>query len=317
MSSMSTATFFVGLLAVGLAGFATQRGNICTVVAVEQVVRERRYGRLVSLVEASAWVAAGLLVARLAGLLSFVPHGYIAGASTVAGGGLLGVGAIINRACAFGSVARLSSGDLAYFATPVGFLSGISGLHHWYSPAATSAAAPLLEFPVWMVAMITLLPLFTMGVRVWLPASKATKHEHGGWSPYVATAVIGLSFLVGTICFDHWTYMDLLGDLFHRTAQERLVGLVLATVLIAGAVLGGYVGGTLNFIRPTLSSLSRCLAGGAVMGVAAGVIPGGNAAPVQAEMPLLWPYAWLAFASMCVAVMAAVLLEHSSLGPSA
>ena len=310
---MSTAAFFVGLLAVGLAGFATQRGNICTVVAVEQVARERRYGRLLSLVEASAWVAAGILVARSAGLLSFVPHGYRADALTVAGGALFGEGAIVNRACAFGSVARLGSGDLAYLATPVGFLAGISGLHHWYSPVATSAAAPLLEFPDSMVAMIALLPLFTIGVRVWLPGSKATKHEHGGWSPYVATAVIGLSFLVGTICFDRWTYMDFLGDLFNRTAQEKLVGLVLAAVLLAGAVLGGYVGGNLNFIRPTLASLSRCLAGGAVMGVAAGVIPGGNAALVLAEMPLLWPYAWLAFASMCVAVLAAVLSKHLSL----
>ena len=98
----------------------------------------------------------------------------------VAGDALFGVGAIVNRACTFGSVARLGSGDLAYFATPVGFLAGISRLHHWYAPVATSAAAPLLELPVWMVAMITLLPLFTVGFRVRLPESKATKHEHGG-----------------------------------------------------------------------------------------------------------------------------------------
>ena len=58
------------------------------------------------------------------------------------------------------------------------------------------------------------------------------------------------------------------------------------------------------------------MTGGAVMGVAAGFIPGGNAALVLAEMPQLRPYAWLAFTSMCVAVLAVVLLKHLSLQPS-
>ena len=310
---MSSITFLVGLFAIGLAGFATQRGNICTVVAMEQVVNERRSTRLVSMLEATLWVSAGLLALASAGRLSFVPHGYRAAALTALGGALFGAGAIINGACAFGSVARLGSGDLAYVATPVGFLAGISGLHHGYSPASTSATAPLLSLHAPVAILVALVLVSSASIRLWRRGRKQIEQEHARWPSYVASAVIGLSFLTATVSFDRWTYMDFPGDLTQHGGRQTLLGLLLLAVLLAGAVLGGYVGRELALIRPTVAGVARCLAGGAVMGVAAGLIPGGNAALVLAEMPLLWPFAWLAFASLCAAVLVAVLMKHSFL----
>jgi toxin CptA len=41
------------------------------------------------------------------------------------------------------------------------------------------------------------------------------------------------------------------------------------------------------------------------------LIPGANDGLILIGMPMLWPYAWLAFASMCVAIAAATLVRRA------
>ena len=53
--------------------------------------------------------------------------------------------------------------------------------------------------------------------------------------------------------------------------------------------------------------LLRCLAGGMLMGWGSLLLPGGNDGLILVGMPLAWPYAWLAFATMCVTIAAAQL----------
>ena len=86
--------------------------------------RERRYGRLLSLLEAALWVAGGLIVAQALQLLPRMPAGYAISGWTAIGGALLGLGAYINGACVFGSIARFGSGEWAYVVTPIGFYLG-------------------------------------------------------------------------------------------------------------------------------------------------------------------------------------------------
>ena len=92
--------------------------------SIEQIVQERRVGRLVSMIEASVWVGGGLVLLDAAGLLLRMPVGYRAGISTVIGGVLLGSGAFVNRACAFGTIGRIGAGQWSYLAMPIGFLVG-------------------------------------------------------------------------------------------------------------------------------------------------------------------------------------------------
>src|SRR5512139_3135431 len=115
------------LVSFGLAavmGFAIQRGATCTVAAVDEVLTKRTTRRLASLVEASLWVAGGLLVAQTLGVLPRMPAGYALSGWTIAGGVLLGLGAFVDRACVFGAIARLGSGEWAYALTPVGYWLG-------------------------------------------------------------------------------------------------------------------------------------------------------------------------------------------------
>ena len=125
---LTSVAFLVSALCAGIMGFAIQRGATCTVAAVDEFVNKRRVQRLVSMGEASLWVLSGLLIADALGLLGFMPAGYAIGAANVAGGVLLGVGAYVNRACVFGAIARLGSGEWAYIATPIGFYVGCVSL---------------------------------------------------------------------------------------------------------------------------------------------------------------------------------------------
>ncbi len=104
-----------------LMGFAMQRGSVCALAAVFEMLHARRSERMSSLAEAVLWSLAILGTAEIAGVA--VPWPSITSATllTVLGGVLLGVGAVINRACVMGTVARIGSGETAYLWTPVGF----------------------------------------------------------------------------------------------------------------------------------------------------------------------------------------------------
>ena len=47
------------------------------------------------------------------------------------------------------------------------------------------------------------------------------------------------------------------------------------------------------------------------MGWGSLLIPGGNDGLILVGMPLAWPYAWLAFATMCVTIATAQLLQRA------
>src|SRR5262245_54262399 len=122
--ALTSIGFVVAALAAGAMGFAIQRGATCTVAAVDEVVRKRRVKRLAAMFEASLWVVGGLAVAQVLHLLPTMPVGVSLTAGTIFGGVLLGTGAWINRACVFGAIARLGSGEWSYAVTPLGYYAG-------------------------------------------------------------------------------------------------------------------------------------------------------------------------------------------------
>src|SRR5260221_14122521 len=84
---MHEGAFLIALVAVGIMGFANQRGGTCTVAAFEEVVFKGRFKRLIALFEASLWAGTGLVLLNSAGSLAAVPANYAAGGGTMAGGG--------------------------------------------------------------------------------------------------------------------------------------------------------------------------------------------------------------------------------------
>ena len=83
---MNAAAFAFGLLAIGLLGFANQRGGLCTVQAIEDILQRRDFGRLLALIEAALWVAAGLVLLGAVGVRRVMPAAFEATFYTVLGG---------------------------------------------------------------------------------------------------------------------------------------------------------------------------------------------------------------------------------------
>ncbi len=313
------AASMAAMLCVGVMGLAIQRGATCTVAAVEEVLTQRRAHRLVAMLEASLWVAGGLALAGLAHVAGSMPAGHAASAWTVVGGTLLGLGAWVNKACVFGAVARLGSGEWAYAATPVGFFVGcLSVMPLFMRPAASTLADASPLFHVSTLFAVAFLAFTVWRLRPTLRALRETGSANGLrqqiWSPHAATVVIGVSFVATYLLVGRWAYTDVLADLAQTMdagSVRLLVPIMLLAALYSGALLGGLTAGGWKSTRVSAAQVLRCFAGGVVMGWGSLLIPGSNDGLILIGIPLLRPYAWLAFASMFGAITAAMLLYRS------
>jgi hypothetical protein len=295
--------YLVGAACAGLMGYAIQRGATCTVAAVDELLSQGSAKRLASLLEASLWVAGALLVMQALGGMPALPAGHAVGASTFAGGLLLGLGAFVNRACVFGAIARLGSGEWAYIVTPVGFYAGCltAGPLLAAAPAVPLPhGSPVLQAPTWIALVVG-------GAALWRIARPLWRHGAAGiaarvWSPHAATTVIGITFIVMLLVVGAWAYTDVLAELARGMASDLAARVLLLVALFAGAMAGGWTAGRLRSTRVTAAQLARCFTGGLLMAWGTLLIPGGNDGLILVGMPLLWPYAWVAFATMCLTI---------------
>ena len=320
---VTSLAFVVAALCAGVMGYAIQRGATCTVAAVDEVVTQRTSRRLLSLLEAALWVAGGLVVAETLQVLPKMPSGYAVSGWTVVGGALLGLGAYVNGACVFGAIARFGSGEWAYLLTPLGFYLGCVTVGPVFAAAAPRKLAqtsPVLAAAAWLVVPFVAFALWR-AVRGWRAASHgaaARWHERVAarvWSPHTATTVIGVTFVVMLLLVGGWAYTDVLAELARGMAASVGARSVLAIALLAGAALGGWTAGRFASRPIAASQLARCLAGGMLMGWGSLLLPGGNDGLILVGMPLAWPYAWLAIATMCATIAAAQLAGRAFVPP--
>lgn len=300
--------FVLALLCAAAMGLALQRGATCTVAAVHELLTVRRPTRLLAIAEASLWVAGGLLLAKAAGRLDALPAGYALTRWTFVGAALLGLGAVVNRGCVFGTVARLGTGEWAYLATPVGFYLGclsVDGVFAPMAPRSLAGGSPVLGAPGWVVWIFVAFAL--MRVAQALRSARPTITQ--AWSPHVATCLIGITFVALWLLAGAWSYTDVLADLARRMAHSALARVLLALALLAGALAGGWMTGQWRRRPLAARDVLRCLAGGLIMGWGSLLIPGGNDGLVLLGMPLLWPYAWASFVTMCVVIYGALRLR--------
>ena len=297
---IGSAGFALALLCAVLMGYGVQRGATCAVSAMDEIVSKRSARKLIAIIEAGLWVAGGLLVLRALGVTMAMPKGYAIGVATVAGGALLGLGALVNRACVFGTVARIGSGEWVYLLTPIGFLAGSFVAAPFAVPMHVDAASPVLTASLFLLAPFTLLGLW----RLWKGwrAARSGGLAHHIWSPHEATVVIGIAFVVMLITVGAWAYTDALADF----ARGRIDGLnprmILLAGLFSGSILAGWIGGQIRHQRPSARVAMRCLIGGALLGGGGVLVPGSNDGLLLLGIPLLQPHAWLAFGVMMAAI---------------
>jgi Sulphur transport len=319
----------VSVLCAGIMGFAIQRGATCTVAAVDEVLGKRRANRLIAMGEASLWVAGGLALASVAGALPAMPSAYRVTGWTFAGGALLGLGAWVNKACVFGAIARFGSGEWSYAATPVGFYAGCLTVDLLFgAPAARKLdeGSPVLAAAGWVALLFTAFAAWRVGPALWSAwadpggctargRARVRRLAAHVWAPHAATAVIGVTFVIILLLVGVWAYTDVLAQLARGATMRLVLGAVCLAALYAGAVLGGWTAGRWRSLRVSAGGALRCFVGGVTMAWGSLLIPGSNDGFILIGMPLLRPYAWLAFATMCVTIAAVMLVSQRVMRP--
>ena len=81
------------------------------------------------------------------------------------------------------------------------------------------------------------------------------------------------------------------------------VALVAVIASVAGAITASVRQGRLRLQRPTAAGILRSIAGGALMGIGIGLIPGGNDALILAAMPTLSPGGVVAYLVMTTTIV--------------
>ena len=321
---LSSLAFLVAAVCAGVMGFAIQRGATCTVAAVDEIVSKRTFRRLASLLEASIWVAGGLMLAQGLHLLPAMPTGYPLNRWTIVGGVLLGLGAFVNRACVFGAIARLGSGQWAYLFTPLGFYLGCLSVGSVFAlpqHQKLPGGSPVLQAPAWVAGVFLVFATWRLLRPLWGGAREPANQSLADrlrdaltrriWSPHAATTVIGIAFFFMLILVGAWAYTDVLAELARGMAASLVARVLLLLALLLGAVWGGVTAGLFRPTRMTIVQVAKCLGGGLLMGWGSLLIPGGNDGLILVGMPLLWPYAWAAFLAMCASIAAAQISFRS------
>jgi uncharacterized protein len=282
-----------------IAGFALQRGNICVVRAVREGVETRDWRLFGAILECAAWALAGLVLAEAAGLMR--REDWPAQPSLLLaalGGATFGVGAMLNGACAFGTVGRLASGEWGLLAMPAGFVLGAGAARGLglAAPLTTSAAAAPLALVLSALAVFVAFRLW----GAWRVGAAATLNvvRAPHWPPPMAMAVLGLANVALLSLVFAWPYTTLLVDISTGGGMDLALRGALALTLAAGAYAGARSAGRFAWRAPDRAGLLSSLAGGALMGAGAMLIPGGNDGLVLLGLPLLQPSAFVAYAAM-------------------
>lgn len=292
-------------------GYAIQRGATCMVAAVDEVVSKRRARRLLAIGEASAWVAGGMLLFNALNWLPLPASIADVTLSTVLGGILLGLGALLGRACVFGAIARFGSGDVAYLLSPVGFYVGCLTVAPltMSAPSAQIANPSLLgSRPIWAVLPLVILAVWRLSTFCQAIARKMIARHI--WSPHVATSLIGIAFVVMLPLVGMWAYTDGLRDVAAGKTAGALPRAGLLLALLIGSAIGGWTANRSMFTAPRFSTMAKAFSGGVLMGWGSLWIPGSNDGLILIGLPLLYPYAWVAIACMVVAIVAGLSLER-------
>ena len=233
--------------------------------------------------------------------------------TVLAGGALFGIGAVLNGACALGTVAQLTRGRTDYIATLVGITLGAMvairlGVH-------SEATIPsILSKPNWL-GWAALVAFGAAVVPVFQHVRRIGRSLRLRLTTVLSFAVLGVcgGILNGTA--GAWSYTSLLaGAAEHAVGpahpRSYMVAFVCTLALLAGGISAAVSLRRFTLTRPKVRPCAAKLVGGATMGVAAMMIPGGNDMLLLSGLPSLSGNAWAAYAAMMVALLALLSLRR-------
>lgn len=304
-------------LAVALAfaiGYGAQRGGLCLVTGIEQLLDQRSARLLLASSRMSIWsIVVTVTIFWLVPSAHFSTTYAVAGAALF-GGILFGIGAAINGGCAFGTLTRLGAGDFSFALTLVGIAIGIAA-GHWLVPddPRRELGPTLLAIPS-LTGVAVLLASVLFCAREVLTRRTCPEADH--WPPEYSAILIGTTGGALYTLAGNWSFTLLLqqssvqGD---AAAPSLSIPLLISSAALAGAIAAAVAS---REFRPRFAShpLLRRLGGGTLMGFGGALIPGGNGVLLLQAIPALSPHAVPAYLAVLAGAAAAILALRTRLG---
>jgi uncharacterized membrane protein YedE/YeeE len=325
---MTFALVSLSLALAALLGFSVHRGSVCMVRSVAEVLSTGRAYMLLGFGKTIVWVLIATTPALWLGGVSHPGHAWAASLAALAGGFLFGVGAAINRGCAFSTLGRLGNGEVGAWFTLGGFalgaISPVAALTRlgWPQPQPVSATYdPLDPLPSALAMGLALWGVWEVA-RLW-----RTRPRGVSWRALAlartyrlstAAALIGIANGVLYALNGPWTYTAALhGDVIQlQSGDGRPLALRLGLffAVVTGAVVSAWQRGTLRLDwRPSPSWLQD-FAGGLLMGLGAAIAPGGNDVLVLQAIPQLSPHALPAYLAMTAGIAMVLVIMRATGG---
>lgn len=293
-----------------LLGYAVNQASTCAVTAAKLLLHDGQTGLTFGF--GLAVGIAGTLTMPLAWLLDSAAHlapwlGISAG--LLIGAVLLGLGAVINDACLFGTLNRIGNGELRFALLPAGLGLGFM-LAALVPELSASAAMPNPLAQPSLVGAAALLGFVLLAAAAWrvLARQGQARFHPAAWPLRYAMALFGLAGALLYAFVPGWTYADAVRRAVSSAPQmmASAAAALCAAATVSGTVVSGLRSNRFKPQRPTLTGAVRSLLGGIVMAVGATLIPGGNDSLLFAALPALSPGGVTAYAVMTGTVLALV-----------
>lgn len=232
------------------------------------------------------------------------------------GGFACGLGMTINGSCAFATLSRLGDGDAAMLVTLGALIAGATGttaLSERFSiPSPTLAPAVFDPSQTWAVLLLLFCGAWGAWEIVRLLRTRSAGASLLSGTYRLSTAALFIGGTNGFLfsLYGNWSYTTTLV----RSAQGLTDGSpsldwvygVLFGALLFGMIVSSWLRHSFRLRLRPRASWWRNLIGGALMGIGAAMIPGGNDALLLNGIPNLSPHAVPAYLAMVVGIAAAL-----------
>jgi uncharacterized protein len=314
------AALVVTAVLAAVLGFATHRASICTVRAIAELMSSRRAFMLASVGKSILWASAITIPFYLFSMTAPPQHGAWQLSSMAAlGGFVFGLGAAMNGACVYSTMARLADGEGGMFIAVLGFGFGIVGFVSLLDAGWLSRPSPTMPqigaLIGWTAAVVLLALALYEAMRLWRtrPPDARTSELVFAHQYRLSTAAMLIGLAAGLI------YL-IAGPYGYATTVQQGVEAVLGRrpspeierwVLLAAALAGMFASTMqrksfrLDW-RPRPRWLMN-LAGGALMGLGVALAPGGNDSLVLYAIPTLSPHALPTYAALALGIATGLL----------
>jgi uncharacterized membrane protein YedE/YeeE len=321
-------TLVVAFLLAAILGFAAHRASVCTVRAVAEVLSARTVFMFGSVAKTVLWVSA-ITIPFLWLVPSATPvPGWQLSSWALAGGFVFGIGAALNGACAYSTMARLVDGEGGMLVTIAGFAIGVFlfinllGTGWVVRPRPTpTVVASALNWLLIIAALFLLWGIYEL-VRLWRtrPAGTtlrtlvcARQYRLSTAALLMGVASAALVLMYGPLGYTS-TFEQVIEAGFGARPWPTAVRWLLLIAVLLGMLVSTLERGSFRVdFRPRRMWI-RNLLGGLFMGLGVALIPGGNDALVLYAIPSLSPHALPAYLAMAAGIAAALLLMRWAFG---